>query len=161
MAYIVMAYIVMAISFVEVDTAAPCASSSCSAANGLAPIAPSHSPSRRVCFFFQYLAACRRRTPRTGADLKVPKDASHRDLSDAALRFGLAPRRSPSACSEKLLKIGCPAYRGGACSALYCFRPYSSSNAAVASRRDGVCLSGGCTLFQSPTSDITVQAWII
>ena len=33
------------------------------------------------------------------------KDASHRDLSDATLRFGPTPRCSPSARAEKLLKI--------------------------------------------------------
>ena len=53
-------------------------------------------------FFFQYLGACRRRTPRTCADLKVPKDASGRDLSDATLRFDLAPcvprRHAPKSC---------------------------------------------------------------
>ena len=43
--------------------------------------------------------------PRTRADLKVPKGASHRDLSDATLRFDPAPRRSPSACPEKSPKI--------------------------------------------------------
>ena len=31
------------------------------------------------------------RTPRTRVDPKAPKDAPHRDLSDAALRFGPAP----------------------------------------------------------------------
>ena len=40
---------------------------------------------------FQYLGACRRRTPRTRADLKAPKDA----LSPGPFRR----------CSEKLLKI--------------------------------------------------------
>ena len=57
----------------------------------------------RACYvliFFQYLRACQRRTPRTRVDLKVPRDASHQDLSDANLRFDLAPRRSPSACLE-------------------------------------------------------------
>ena len=43
--------------------------------------------------FFQHLGACRRRTPRTRVGLKVSKDASHRDPSDATLR----PRSSPSA----------------------------------------------------------------
>ena len=37
--------------------------------------------------FFQCLGACRRRTPRTRVDIKVPTDASHRDLFDATLRF--------------------------------------------------------------------------
>ena len=37
--------------------------------------------------------------------MKVPKDASHRDIPDARLRSDLAPRRSPSACAEKVLKI--------------------------------------------------------
>ena len=54
----------------------------------------------RARVFFQYLGACRRRTQRTCIDLKVPKDASDRDLSDATLRFDLAPRCSPSACAE-------------------------------------------------------------
>ena len=55
-------------------------------------------------FFFQYLRACRRRTPRTRADLKVLKDASCRDLSDATLRFDLAlgvcRRRAPKSCQK-------------------------------------------------------------
>ena len=41
------------------------------------------SSSGRARFFFQYLGACRRRRPRTRADLNVPKDASDRELSDA------------------------------------------------------------------------------
>ena len=41
-------------------------------------------------FFSRRLGACRRRTPRTRVDLKVPQDAPHRDLSDAPLRFDLA-----------------------------------------------------------------------
>ena len=44
----------------------------------------------RAHFFFQYLGACRQWTPRTRVDLKVPNDASHRDFSDANLRFDLA-----------------------------------------------------------------------
>ena len=36
------------------------------------------------------------------ADLKVPKDASRRDLSDATPPIQLSRRRSPSACAEKL-----------------------------------------------------------
>ena len=55
-----------------------------------------------IVFFPQHLGACRRRTPRAFVDPKVPKGASRRDLSDAALRLGLAPRRSPSVCAEKL-----------------------------------------------------------
>ena len=39
-----------------------------------------------VRFFLKHLGAFRRRTPRARVGLKVPKDASHRDLSDAALR---------------------------------------------------------------------------
>ena len=58
-----------------------------------------------VRFFFQFLGACRRRTPRICVDLRVRKDASHRVLSDATLRSDLAPRRSPSECAEKLLRI--------------------------------------------------------
>ena len=56
---------------------------------------------RRVGFFCQRLGACRRRTPRTRVDLRVPKDASRRELSSAALRSDPAPRRSPSACAEE------------------------------------------------------------
>ena len=52
----------------------------------------------------QSLGACRRRTPRTRVDLKVPEDAYHRDLSGATLRLELAPRRSPSACAEMWLR---------------------------------------------------------
>ena len=55
--------------------------------------------------FFQYLGACRRRTPRTRVGLKGPQDVSHRDLSDATLRFdltiGVRRRHAP----KKLLKI--------------------------------------------------------
>ena len=40
--------------------------------------------------FLGYLGARRRRTPRTRDDLKVPEDASDRELSDATLRFDLA-----------------------------------------------------------------------
>ena len=40
--------------------------------------------------FFQHLGACRRRTPtRPGPIWKAPKDAPHRDLSDATVRFDL------------------------------------------------------------------------
>ena len=45
---------------------------------------------------FQHLGACRRRTPRARVGLKVPKNASRRDLPDANLPLVLAPRRSPS-----------------------------------------------------------------
>ena len=55
-----------------------------------------------VAFFSQYLGARRRRTPRSPADPKVPEDASGRDLSDATLRFDLAPgvrrRHAPKSC---------------------------------------------------------------
>ena len=54
----------------------------------------------RVPFFLQYLGARRRQNAEDRADLKVPED-----LLNAALRFGLAPRRSPSSCAEKLFKI--------------------------------------------------------
>ena len=42
---------------------------------------------------------------RRGVDLKVPEDASHRDLSDAALRFGPASRRAPrrDSCSAIII----------------------------------------------------------
>ena len=62
---------------------------------------PADRPHRSL-FFSTYLGACRRRTPRSRADVKVSKDASNRDPSEATLRFDLAPRRSPSACAEKL-----------------------------------------------------------
>ena len=39
------------------------------------------------------------------SNFSVPKDVSHRDLSDATLRCDLAHRHSPSACAEKLLRI--------------------------------------------------------
>ena len=54
---------------------------------------------RAPTLFVQYLGACRRRTPRTRIDLKVPTDASHRGLSDATLRFdpafGIRRRHAP------------------------------------------------------------------
>ena len=50
--------------------------------------------------FFQCLGACRRRTPRTRAELKVPKDAPHPRPLRATIRPS-PPRRSPSACAEK------------------------------------------------------------
>ena len=43
-------------------------------------------------------------SPRTCVDLRVYEDASHRDLSGATLRFGLALGVLLSACPEKLLK---------------------------------------------------------
>ena len=43
----------------------------------------SSSSSVRPIFKKILVGACRRRTPRTRVDLKVPTDASHRDLSDA------------------------------------------------------------------------------
>ena len=43
------------------------------------------------CFFFKCLGACRRRMPRTCADLKVPQSAPHRDASNADPRI----RRHP------------------------------------------------------------------
>ena len=54
--------------------------------------------------FFEHTGACRRRTPRACIDPKVPKDASHRDSFDAALRSDLAPRRPPSACPKKVVQ---------------------------------------------------------
>ena len=51
----------------------------------------------------QYLGACQRRTPRTCGNPKAPRDASHRDLPDATLRFGLARRRLPSPAAGGLL----------------------------------------------------------
>ena len=52
--------------------------------------------------FFRYHGACRRRTPRPYTDLKIPNDASRRDLPDATLGSAVAPRCSLSACSEEL-----------------------------------------------------------
>ena len=50
-----------------------------------------------LVFFFDYLGACRRRTPRARVALKAAK---------AALRFETGPSgRSPSACAETSLKI--------------------------------------------------------
>jgi hypothetical protein len=54
--------------------------------------------------FFQDLGARRRRTPRTSVDLKVPKAASRRDLSDATFQSGLAlgvRRRHPPKSRQK------------------------------------------------------------
>ena len=45
----------------------------------------------RAHFFFQHLGACRRRAPRSRADLKVPEDTSRRDFSGATRRSDLAP----------------------------------------------------------------------
>ena len=59
----------------------------------------------RARFFVQHLGACRRRTPRTHVDLKVPKDASHPRLFQRCPPIRSSPRRSPSACPEKLLKV--------------------------------------------------------
>ena len=56
-------------------------------------------------FFVKYLGARRRQTPGTHVNMKVPKDASHRHFSDAALRFDVAPRRSPSACPEHVAVV--------------------------------------------------------
>ena len=49
--------------------------------------------------------------PRTRVDPKVPKDASHQDRSDAALRFDVAPRRfavghAPKSCLKIDLRVG-------------------------------------------------------
>ena len=60
---------------------------------------------RRARLSFNVFGACRRRTPRTEVDQRVPKDASRRDLSDATLLCDLAPRRMPSASSEKVAKV--------------------------------------------------------
>ena len=51
-------------------------------------------------FAFQHLGACRRRAPGTRADLKVPEDASRRDLRDATPPDSI----EPSACPEKVAK---------------------------------------------------------
>ena len=51
-------------------------------------------------FFFQYLGAGRRHTPRTRVGLKVREDASHRDLSGATLRSDLARRHAPKSCQK-------------------------------------------------------------
>ena len=52
-------------------------------------------------FFHKYLGARRRRTPRANADLEVPDDASHRDLSDAIIGSVVALGILPSACSKQ------------------------------------------------------------
>ena len=57
----------------------------------------------RAPFFFDISEPCRRRTPRSRADLRVARDAPCRDLSDATLRFDPAlgvrrrhaPKKSP------------------------------------------------------------------
>ena len=52
--------------------------------------------------FHEYLGACRRRTPTVLAYLKVPTDASLRDLSDVTLRSVAAPGvRRRAACAGK------------------------------------------------------------
>ena len=56
-------------------------------------------------FFFHYLGACRRRTPRTRADLKVPRDTPHPRRSRCHPPFSIEPlgarrRRSPSAFAK-------------------------------------------------------------
>ena len=70
-------------------------------------VQPSQLTSPPSAVFFQHLGACRRRTPRTCVDLKAPKDAPHpRPLRLPTPPSPLwAPRRSPSACAEKTLKI--------------------------------------------------------
>ena len=60
---------------------------------------------RRV-FPPQYLGACRRRTPRTRVDLKVPKRRVSRRPFRRHPPTRSSPRRPPSACAEKLPKIG-------------------------------------------------------
>ena len=63
------------------------------------------SAATRACCSNTY-GACRWRAPRTNVDLKVPKVAPHRDLSDAALRFDRALRvRRRHAPERVLLKI--------------------------------------------------------
>ena len=65
---------------------------------------PNAAARRKIRDFFQQLfGACRRRTPMARTDLKAPEDASCRDLSDATPDSVQSPRRSPSACAEKLL----------------------------------------------------------
>ena len=56
----------------------------------------------RAQIFCKIFGGCQRRLPRTNVDLKAPKDASHRDFSDATLRFDLAlgvrRRHAPNSC---------------------------------------------------------------
>ena len=59
----------------------------------------------RARLFLRNLGARRRRTPRARADLKVPKDASHRDRSDATRRFDLALGVRRRHAPKKLLEI--------------------------------------------------------
>ena len=64
------------------------------------------SKDRPSALFFQYLGACRRQTPRTRVDLKVPKDARLAETFPAVpLPTRFVPRRSPSACAEKSPKM--------------------------------------------------------
>ena len=55
--------------------------------------------------FFNYLGACRRRTPRTCVDLKVHKDASLPRPFHRCPPIRSSPRRSPSAGAEKWVKM--------------------------------------------------------
>ena len=73
------------------------------------PIGRQRRRSGRAHFFSQYLGACRRRPPRARVDLKVPKDASHQDISHAALRVDLAvggQRRHPTKVDENKSALG-------------------------------------------------------
>ena len=63
------------------------------------------SSSRPRAFFFQYLGACRRRTPRSRVDLEAPKDASHPRPFRRYPPIRSGPRCSTSACAEKSSKI--------------------------------------------------------
>ena len=65
---------------------------------------PSARPRRGLTvalLFFKSIGACRRRTPRTAADLKEPKDErSHRDFSDVVPPLRSGPRCLPSAITN-------------------------------------------------------------
>jgi hypothetical protein len=64
----------------------------------------------------------------------------------------------PSRFASARATMLCPAKSGGLCAASNCFIPYTWSSAAVASRCDGVCLSGGWMQDQSPVSMVVATA---
>ena len=95
-------------------------------------------PTGRAPFFFQYSGACRRRTPRTRVDSKVPKKTRLIEtFPNATLPdFDPAPRQSPSVCAENFVENRCTrvarsrAWRAPGCcrrrGALCCRRSRSS-----------------------------------
>ena len=84
----------------------------------------------RCEFCLQDLGARRRRSSRPRADLKVSKVASHRDLPDAAPPTRSGPRRPPSACAERLLKINPKSGRRTRSTAPFCTMTGPSSFSA-------------------------------